>query len=72
MNLLTPPQHIGNILHSPTRYSKEIKMDSTKWKSVAVSIDNYKMLRQMAKENDRSISGQLAYIIKLLNKKEAA
>lgn len=47
-------------------------MDSTKWKSVAVSIDNYKMLRQMAKENDRSISGQLAYIIKLLNKKEAA
>jgi predicted CopG family antitoxin len=47
-------------------------MDTSKWKSVAVSVDNYKLLVKMAKENDRSISGQLAHIIKLLDSKKAA
>ena len=47
-------------------------MDTTKWKSVAVSIDNYEMLKKLAKENHRSVSGQLAYIIEQLSNKEAA
>lgn len=47
-------------------------MDTSKWKSVAVSIDNYKMLKQLAKENHRSVSGQLAYIIEQLSDKKAA
>jgi hypothetical protein len=63
---------VVRILHSPTIYSKEIKMDTSKWKSVAVSIDNYKALRKMAEDNDRSVSKQLAHLIKQHLSKDAA
>lgn len=43
-------------------------MDTSKWKSVAVSIDVYKILQKMAKDNDRSVSGQLAHIVKRADK----
>jgi len=66
---LTPPQYVDSILHSPTTYSKELNMDTTKWKSIAVSVENYVLLKEMAKENDRSISGQVAHMIKILNTK---
>ncbi len=39
-------------------------MDTTKWKSIAVSIDVYNMLRKEAEKNDRSVSKQLAHIVK--------
>ena len=52
---------------------KEQIMDTAKWKSVAVSIDVYKILMSMAKENDRSVSRQLAHIVKKeAGRKEAA
>ncbi len=47
-------------------------MDTSKWKSVAVSIENYEMLKELAKQNHRSVSGQLAYIIEQLSSKKAA
>ena len=39
-------------------------MDTDKWKSVAVSIDIYKMLKAMAEKSDRSVSKQVAHIVK--------
>jgi len=39
-------------------------VDTDKWKSVAVSIDIYKMLKAMAKASDRSLSKQVAHIVK--------
>jgi hypothetical protein len=48
-------------------------MDTTKWKSVAVSIEVYQILMAMAKDNDRSVSRQLAHIVKkAAENKEAA
>ena len=40
-------------------------MDTDKWKSVAVSIDIYKMLKAMAEKSDRSVSKQVAHIVKM-------
>lgn len=39
-------------------------MDTSRWKSVAVSIDVYNMLKTMAVDNDRSVSKQAAFIVK--------
>jgi len=39
-------------------------VDTDKWKSVAVSIDIYKMLKIMAQDTDRSVSKQVAHIVK--------
>lgn len=39
-------------------------MDTSRWKSVAVSIDVYNMLKTMAVNNDRSVSKQAAFIVK--------
>lgn len=39
-------------------------MDTDKWKSVAVSIDIYKLLKAMAEKSDRSVSKQVAHIVK--------
>jgi len=46
-------------------------VDTTKWKSVAVSIDVYKKLREMAEENDRSVSKQVAHLVKQADQKAA-
>jgi hypothetical protein len=47
-------------------------MDTTKWKSVAVSIDVYNILRERAEKNDRSVSGELAHIVKTKTAEEKA
>ncbi len=47
-------------------------MDSAKWKSIAVSIDIYTILRQLAEKNDRSVSKQVAHMVKQIAEKEAA
>lgn len=47
-------------------------MDTSKWKSVAVSLEIYNKLRSMAEQNDRSVSKQLAHLVKLAEQKEAA
>jgi len=47
-----------------TLIMKEQLVDTTKWKSIAVSIDVYNMLRKEAEKNDRSVSKQLAHIVK--------
>ena len=39
-------------------------VDSQKWKSVAVSLEIYEELKKMANEEDRSVSRQVAYLIK--------
>jgi len=46
-------------------------VDTTKWKSVAVSIDVYKKLREMADQNDRSVSKQVAHLVKQADTKAA-
>ena len=39
-------------------------MDTTKWKSIAVSTELYEILKKRAKKNDRSVGGELAHIVK--------
>tara|TARA_R100000781_G_scaffold60731_1_gene38842 strand:- start:624 stop:806 length:183 start_codon:yes stop_codon:yes gene_type:complete len=38
-------------------------MDALKWKSVVISIDAYKKLKKLAKDNNRTISGQFTHIL---------
>tara|TARA_X000001036_G_scaffold248045_1_gene231220 strand:- start:44 stop:226 length:183 start_codon:yes stop_codon:yes gene_type:complete len=40
-------------------------LDTTKWKSVAVSVDVYGALREMADVNDRSVSKQVAHLVRM-------
>tara|TARA_B100001059_G_C17646962_1_gene482346 strand:- start:412 stop:594 length:183 start_codon:yes stop_codon:yes gene_type:complete len=40
-------------------------LDTTKWKSIAVSIDVYGALREMADVNDRSVSKQVAHLVRM-------
>jgi hypothetical protein len=47
-------------------------MDTSKWKSVAVSIEVYKVLRDMAEKNDRSVSKQVAHMVKQAADNKAA
>ena len=37
-------------------------MDTDKWKSIAVPIDTWKKLQQLAKENYRSVGGTITYL----------
>ena len=39
-------------------------VDSQKWKSVAVSLEIYEVLKKMANAEDRSVSRQVAFLIK--------
>lgn len=39
-------------------------MNLNKWRTVAVSAPMYAALKQMADENDRSVSKQVAHILK--------
>lgn len=47
-------------------------MDASKWKSIAVSHEIYEAIRQLAEQNERSISKQVAYMLKKSIKKTAA
>jgi hypothetical protein len=38
-------------------------MDADKWKSVVISIKAYKQLKELAKQNHRTISGQFTHIL---------
>ena len=38
-------------------------MNAEKWKSVVVPIDTYKVLRDMAKREHRTISGQFTFLL---------
>ena len=38
-------------------------MDPGRWKSVVVSINTYKVLRDMAKREHRTISGQFTFLL---------
>ena len=40
-------------------------MDTTKWKSVVISRPVYDQLRQMAEVNDRSLSKQVAHLVRM-------
>jgi len=45
-------------------------MDSNKYKSVALSIDTYNVLKDLAKKEDRTITGTIRHLIKKDVKKE--
>jgi|TARA_E500000318_G_C3498279_1_gene187310 hypothetical protein len=48
-------------------------MDPNKWKSVVVSIEVYELLKDLAEKNERSVSRQLAYLVKqVAQQKEVA
>ena len=38
-------------------------MDADKWKSVVISIAAYNKLKDLAKKNHRTISGQFTYLL---------
>jgi len=37
-------------------------MDTDKWKSIAVPIDTWKILNELAKENFRTVGGTITYL----------
>jgi hypothetical protein len=43
---------------------REIKMDPDRWKSVAVPIKTWDMLKELSEDNDRSIGGQISFLTK--------
>jgi|TARA_R110002012_G_scaffold187808_1_gene354799 hypothetical protein len=43
---------------------RENQMDSEKWKSVAVPIKTWNMLKELSQDNDRSIGGQISFLTK--------
>jgi hypothetical protein len=43
---------------------EETNMDSEKWKSVAVPIKTWNMLKELSQDNDRSIGGQISFLTK--------
>jgi len=47
-------------------------LDTTKWKSIAVSIDVYGALREMADVNDRSVSKQVAHLVRMASSIDAS
>lgn len=47
-------------------------MDPNKWKSIAVSVEVYEMLKELAEQNERSVSRQLAHLVKKVTQQKAA
>jgi len=47
-------------------------MNPNKWKSVVISIDTYKKLKQLAYKNHRTLSGQFTYILETYMIEESA
>jgi len=45
-------------------------MDATKWKSVVIPIQSYKLLKALAKDEHRTISGQFTYLLERLTNKQ--
>ena len=45
-------------------------MNTKKFKSVAVGIDTYKLLKKIASEDDRSAGMQITYLVKKKQRKE--
>lgn len=41
-------------------------MNLKKWRSIAITVENYEILKKMADANERSVSRQLAHIVKSL------
>jgi hypothetical protein len=39
-------------------------VDLSRWRTVAVPVDLYKLLKDTAEQNDRSVSKQVTFIIK--------
>lgn len=39
-------------------------MDTTKFKSVALSIETYKQLKERSEQDDRSLSGSIRHLLK--------
>jgi len=39
-------------------------MDPDRWKSVAVPIKTWDMLKELSEDNDRSIGGQISFLTK--------
>ncbi len=40
----------------------ELRMDTDKWKSIAVGIETWKKLNELAKENFRTVGGTITYL----------
>ena len=49
--------------------NQRMKMDIKKFKSVAVAIDTYKLLKKIAELDDRSAGMQITYLVKQEAKK---
>tara|TARA_R100000988_G_C3988730_1_gene161345 strand:+ start:158 stop:301 length:144 start_codon:yes stop_codon:yes gene_type:complete len=47
-------------------------MNTSKFKSVAISVEIYKQLQKMAAAGDRSMSRQIAHMVKTYDKNKAA
>ena len=53
-----------NQLYQPNLEMEAINMDPDRWKSVAVPIKTWDMLKELSEDNDRSIGGQISFLTK--------
>jgi len=53
-----------NQLYQPNLEMEETNMDPDRWKSVAVPIKTWDMLKELSEDNDRSIGGQISFLTK--------
>ena len=51
-----------NQLYQPNLEMEETNMDPDRWKSVAVPIKTWDMLKELSEDNDRSIGGQISLL----------
>ena len=51
-------------LYQPNLEMEETNMDPDRWKSVAVPIKTWDMLKELSEDNDRSIGGQISFLTK--------
>ena len=53
-----------NQLYQPNLEMEETNMDPDRWKSVAVPIKTWDMLKELSEDNERSIGGQISFLTK--------
>ena len=53
-----------NQLYQPNLEMEETNMDPDRWKSVAIPMKTWKLLKEMAEKNDRSIGGEISHLTK--------
>ena len=62
MGRVSSPFFLSLLVLSLPTLTLELTMDTDKWKSIAVPIETWKKLNELAKENFRTVGGTITYL----------